>query len=281
MGFVPHALVDPPPARPYEPLRLIVDRDVRLDGDELVYPVGIEPAVEEPPPDLLDRFVALAEAPDVGILVFARRFGVLQTCRHGLPYRHDPKCKLRPVRHPAAEHAFYYREPLAAWRRLAAQVRAVLRIATAVERDTLGSAGDWAVVWPETQGRDDVLDEGRAEWLATIDGQRYSLVSVVSAFLWVGDVRPRLVCECVKGRGTRVTFALGANRVFGEVALRLAMTVSRVEGLAICANCKTPYTPKRRPKRGQRSFCPNCGKKAAQRFASRDYRCRQRAKRES
>jgi hypothetical protein len=44
---------------------------------------------ERAPHKLLDKFIALAEAPGTAVLKFARKWGVLGLCTHGLPYWHD------------------------------------------------------------------------------------------------------------------------------------------------------------------------------------------------
>src|ERR1017187_5290513 len=46
----------------------------------------------KPPADLLERFCRIAESDDTDAAVeaFARRWGMLGLCAHGLPYRHVP-----------------------------------------------------------------------------------------------------------------------------------------------------------------------------------------------
>jgi hypothetical protein len=68
----------------------------RLDGDRLLSEPTDPFAVENPAPNVetfdgaLDRFVAIRDADDV--LRFARRFGVLNLCEHGLPHGIDHGC---------------------------------------------------------------------------------------------------------------------------------------------------------------------------------------------
>src|SRR5712664_3066403 len=80
--------------RPIAPLFLDRPGSVRIDGLDLVWtPARQGQARVELPEDLLERFVALAEA-DVfssAVAKFASNFGALQLCKaHSLPYSHAP-----------------------------------------------------------------------------------------------------------------------------------------------------------------------------------------------
>src|ERR1700682_234453 len=67
---------------------------VEVAGDRLIVP-GRAPDGDsdwkavEAPDDLLRRFVALTGAKDEKILGFARRWGLLGLCEHGLPSEHN------------------------------------------------------------------------------------------------------------------------------------------------------------------------------------------------
>src|SRR3984893_6199071 len=50
-------------------------------------------AKRTPGPGLLEQFVALSDASDEDILRYARHWGVLVICHHGLPASHSEECK--------------------------------------------------------------------------------------------------------------------------------------------------------------------------------------------
>lgn len=71
-------------------------------------------------PGLLDQFLKLADATPEKIRDYARRWGVLQICQHGLPASHNPQ----PVITPSMIHGSWCRpvgksgtfsDPLESW----------------------------------------------------------------------------------------------------------------------------------------------------------------------
>jgi predicted RNA-binding Zn-ribbon protein involved in translation (DUF1610 family) len=60
-----------------------------------------------------------------------------------------------------------------------------------------------------------------------------------------------------------------ADRLSGALALQLAFAVASSEGVTTCFACGRFYTPSRRPAAGRRSFCPDCGLRAAWRTSKR------------
>lgn len=92
-------------------------------------------------PDLLERFCRIAEAPDnaAAVETFAKRWGMLGLCEHGLPYLHrTPWCT--PSRTEEFQH----------WKAIAVYFEAMRRIGVALHRGSLGTSTDWGVV---TEGR--------------------------------------------------------------------------------------------------------------------------------
>jgi hypothetical protein len=82
-----------------------------------------------PGPGMLTDFVALAEAEESRILAYAKRWGPLCICGHGLPCSHNRhECAPLPAdaRHP--ERKVFW-EPLASWRHYATEARAILHLA--------------------------------------------------------------------------------------------------------------------------------------------------------
>ena len=57
----------------------------------------------------------------------------------------------------------------------------------------------------------------------------------------------------------------------GAVAVQLALAVSGAHSLAVCSACGRPYTRTgRRPQRGRRNYCPDCGIRTAWRDSKVD-----------
>jgi hypothetical protein len=85
-----------------------------------------------PGPGLLEQFVALGDAPDEDILRYARHWGVLVICRHGLPASHSEDCK--PMALPGRGRYVFW-EPIESWRYFARHANAVLEAAAATYND--------------------------------------------------------------------------------------------------------------------------------------------------
>lgn len=92
-------------------------------------------------PEMLDGFLNLAEAPAERVLTYAREWGVLGLCSHGLPCTHDHFRNRRRVSPNREEPCFPLgwdglggQEPVAAWWRYARLARAMLSTASRLRR---------------------------------------------------------------------------------------------------------------------------------------------------
>jgi hypothetical protein len=85
-------------------------------------------AKRTPGPGLLEQFVGLSEASDEDILRYARHWGVLVICRHGLPASHSEDCRPMTL---SGRGRYVFWEPLASWRYFAGHAKRVLEIAAA------------------------------------------------------------------------------------------------------------------------------------------------------
>ncbi len=113
------------------------------------------PRLVEPEAGMLDRFYGLAgeDVPAARVVAFARRYGILGICRHGLPCTHTPfsperPMSYRPVRPSREVSAPFFGElctplgwdghgglePVAAWCRYAQLARAILHVADHLRR---------------------------------------------------------------------------------------------------------------------------------------------------
>ena len=285
---------------------------VAIDGDRLVWEGVVREAGGRRlgarqvaiPPDLLARFVALADAPDAHIERFARRYGVLMICEHGLPCSHQRATPVRrvvdratvdqlieagvmsivaPLLEPVSDcYPLGWREattwePIATWRRFSRHAGALLQLAAhvhqggpttrrAAEARRAAHAPLWKVVYDRDPARVDA-------WKVDTSGEcgRWSLMEVVQEWLVLGDVRPR-----PEWGAADATISLSGTGLFGALAVQLAFAVCQADGFASCSACGTPFVPQRRPAPGRRTYCEDCraeGKPV--RDAARAYRARQ------
>jgi hypothetical protein len=281
-------------------------------------------AKRTPGPGLLEQFVALGDAPDDDILRYARHWGVLVICPHGLPASHSEQCK--PMALPDQDRYVFW-EPVASWRYFAGHAKEVLEVAAAtyngqvVDREvterlfpmpppSVKRSGASAQVGRrprDTKVRLDralsllhehknvfehwvsgILESGSTAFASHPSGkakalarQRAFVSYAVNCWLNWGRARPQIEWD-----GPTPTIALTtgglmpmyADRLSGALALQLAYAVASSEGVATCFACGRFYTPTRRPAAGRRSFCPDCGLRAAWRTSKRVTRGRFRQK---
>src|ERR1017187_5244584 len=92
------------------------------------------------PPDLLERFCLIAESADTdaAIVAFARRWGLLGLCEHGLPS--EGLCNGHSTCTPCG---WTGTESFDHWRRLARAFQSMLRIGLALNRGKPGENADW------------------------------------------------------------------------------------------------------------------------------------------
>ena len=288
-----------------------VPNHIGLDGDNLKWDTPFH--FRNPARDLLTRFVRLAEADGGKVLEFAREHGVLGICRHGLPASHNPEpSDIHPVLWPhlisswclpqrwvgqqpeepligsgfSEPERWMYWEPIEAWRRFAADARAILNFAAELHNDRCGREVDWdtmfeslrpasAEVWFR-RGRSDVERGKKDVWMG-----RYLLAEQLNLRLQLGNVRPTVVWGGVQTDDTKGPVALFQGEgLYGMIALQLAMAVSKSHGFAVCRECGTAYAPRRRPNLAQRNYCDSCRRlKVPERNATRAYRKRKREER--
>ena len=161
------------------------------------------------------------------------------------------------------------REPLEAWRHFSRQAGALLSIAAAVHRGQPADAKDWAMFFEWNS-------EAQEKWLSgewsdpDVGFHRFDLGLYLDEWLQLGNVKVGVTL----GKGDlRVGYQPAG--LFGNLALQLALTASRSAGWDVCMDCGMPYpVGKRNPQAGRRNFCPDCGRKAANKLAARDYRSR-------
>jgi hypothetical protein len=114
---------------------------------------------------------------------------------------------------------------------------------------------------------------GHAGKAAMLTRQRGIVSYAVNCWLDWGRARPQIDWD---GPTPTIELTTGgsfmpmyADRLSGALALQLAFAVASSEGVTTCFACGRFYTPTRRPAAGRRSFCPDCGLRAAWRTSKR------------
>lgn len=261
--------------RPLKWTRLLVPEasDISLEAGEIVKRDRRSYASyrEVPAPkDLLVKFVALRDQPEQAFLRFARRWGYLALCHHALPASHYWDCPIS------------LREPVEAWRALSEQAYAILNLRDALNRKQPRSDADWSLAL--TLAADCWFMWARQRRSGR-DPRRYrnfahkELGHCVQAWLSAAHIGPHIVWDA--GQGI-YQLPLGPSdketALFAHLAMQLMLAVADIERLALCSGCGKGYRPEKRPAESRRSFCTQCGKRAATRLAVRGFRERQKLK---
>lgn len=243
----------------------------------------------------LDEFVALHVAPPEGIRRFARRWGTLDICEHGLPSSHNPSASgpqgvdrgnptpCSPRMRKSGNGRWEKFEPLEEWRHYSQQIAGMLLLAANVlsgreaytrsrqsERDKIArEVNELARLSP--QGRVRASERKRLEAIlkqSNFESDRAMLSSSLTHWLQMGGVMP-----LVTWTGTRaVAVVFGIHNLFASLAMQLALAIARSDGIAICSSCSTAFVPTRRPVADERRYCHPCRASGApQRDAMRDY----------
>jgi transposase-like protein len=212
-------------------------------------------------PGLLAEFPKLADASPSAIRNYARRWGVLKICAHGLPCGHNPppvvgmESGLVTWCYPLGWPDTCW-EPLDRWRHFARQTRAMLNIAAYVHAGKPGRPEDWQTVYEDakTDAWQHVHQGGPFWERLTCEAARARLGLLLDERLALGHVRPQLTWS-----GKTHEIVLKGSGLFGALTAQLLMVISRTDGLLICSGCGQAYDPKpRRPRAGTRHYCQTC-----------------------
>ncbi len=263
--------------------RLLADR---LPAGTLVVPSWIEldegqerllwswhrtyPPYTQVRPDsrVLEGFVKLADAPAEKVLDYARRFGVLGICEHGVPASHNrgpfppqlgPQTACRPLGYfdfldrdrseGLAARACW--EPVEVWWRFARQARAMLDIAAHLHQDQRPRAESWRTLWASSLGWTEGEPEPWKDWDS--EDARRELADPLNMWLALGVAPPLLRWE-----GSGPPAVLLGGGLFGTLAVQLMSAVTRTRGLSLCSECGDPYPPERQPRAGEKNYCQEC-----------------------
>jgi hypothetical protein len=261
----------------------IVPNVVEREGKKLLWraTAGEEKRVH-PGRELIEDFIRLHDASLDQIVKYAKRWGALGLCSHGLPANHsypsfvskveDLPYICEPV--PAKQRSGYSEEPLEKWCAFSKQAYGLLNIAARLHKNELVEPKDWEFIFPVFAVPSAIGSRAEA-----LQSERHRVAYVVQRWLSLGAVRPRFTWE-----GLTPTFELGGPTVkgtglFGALAVQLLLIISRIDGLALCSGCAIPYIPPKRPQAGRRNYCLECQNNGIpMRHAMRDRRAREKDK---
>jgi hypothetical protein len=279
------------------------EKFISLSGESLVWRLrppkthgDFEFRSINPKPEVFEQFLRLCDATNDRILRFAQAHGVLGLCFHGLPLYHPRTSDLQitgkvPDRIPChfdspADGEF--EEPLDSWRVLAASASALLRLKLGERSSRAQQQKDWAeAAWLCTE-QDRHLRQQYFRWMTQTPVSRGRvgldrILAIGNEWLRCAGTSLRLWRD-----GQRITFRIlfdvwDSPNLFGYLANRLTLSLAEQRGFLICTDCGIPFAPKvNRVSPKRRHFCEKC--RAAGRpglYAKRDYRERQRLKRNS
>ncbi len=245
-------------------------------------------------PNMLERFVRLHGQPDDVVLSFARGWGPLQICSHGLPAAHQGGVTQLPDYTPGKcvpewrrdGTRVVYSEPIAAWHSYSREALAMLNVAASLRGGVVkaskvdfASLGCWLDVVRAEMGRtDEIGTPDLFDRAARLPSRMRLAIEGLNRWIYLGGVRPS-VEWLTKGSPSIQFFTPG---LFGALALQLMLAVSGSDGWAMCSGCGRPFSPSKVPAGRRRRYCEDCRKAGVdRRHASRDYRARRRAEKKS
>jgi hypothetical protein len=253
------------------------------------------------PPDLLERFCRIGEAEDAATLAaavvrFAKRWGLLGLCEHGLPNAGCPRHH-REDRSMVTERSdasglqaasawlwWSGRESFEHWKGLALAFRSMLQIGLNLNRGKRSKNLDWQLAAVGLSGDlgEEVLGEGWAEGISassntdeitrrTTKGLRLARVDYEILIQWLIDISHLHPKFQLRGRN-KWDIELDSTGSAGNIpAILTSQLMIRVGSLLRqiqCSECSGWFIPRR----NQRKYCDRCGIQAAWRVAQRKRR---------
>ena len=316
----------------------VVPSSIEIKGSSLAYQLGKYTPVVEPDHatirrEILGGFLQLADADDTAIRDYARRFGVLGLCRHGLPAAHLMKpfnyrvvvmknaCKIK-------ERDGWLIERLERWRHYARQMRSIIALSAELQkakamteqqfRNTLKASFDASRAEREGQPFDpkilevyvkviplnkpdtkrpyfknkvEVLPEfpGRAEdWQIVLQESddpgsfmvidpvitaRQRLSGVINQLLGMTAVRPFFswTLETEFYLRSSLSSYYRGGFLLPILVTQLMLLINGSPDYALCSSCNKPILLRKGQSVSRKSYCKDCGSKAARREAVKKY----------
>jgi hypothetical protein len=241
-----------------------------------------------PKDEMLDDFLLLGRASDEKVLRYAKTWGVLGICKHGLPYSHNPStgaiaqswneiiadsmaCGPVPI-HSARQgvlHPLEFQESLADWRKYSQAARSICNIHIALDSERIGDLDDWQTLF-------NFPAYSRLQvpwWDQDVITEWFILIRTLNEWLRWGGVRP-----VFNGVGKNLWgVCLGRKGLFGALACQIMRNTCLPHRVMLCSGCKTVFTAMKQRSVGRRQYCRECReRKVPGRDAAHDYRARQK-----
>ena len=262
--------------RRVRPIEFLVPLDVRLEQDRLVWTETQDELTKSPrymhvttAPETIDDFLKLHSAKPEEILRYAKQWGPIGFCKHGLPASHNSQWRLDRTQVKMCtllRGTSEFSEPLEFWRETSKRARALLNIAANLYANKSGKEEDWKIVESKDSHPGNTYD-----W--PIENQRFELEWQLTYWMRMGRLMPLVTFD--KNVLTFSLEVLNGSGLFGSLALQLALAASRTDGLGTCSACGRAYIPTRKPNANRRNYCPDCrDEKKPLRDAQRAYRLR-------
>lgn len=230
-------------ALPFAPLR--IPWYIALAGDALFWSDNASRITTASDKGALNAFIKIKTEDD--ILHFARRYGPLGLCEHGLPPMHERDDGERHWCPPYKEDdkLRWGKEPLKRWYDY-----------VEVAKKLLSATADWNI-------------SPSAELGAGL--HKFAFRFFVAD--WLSSAGIRLDLQWNQGKYNLV---LTGGGVFGALGVQLLSAVT-TNNLTICSGCGKLYLREgRKPQEGRRNFCPKCGDTVASKLRVRDTRIRKK-----
>jgi hypothetical protein len=248
---------------------LNVPRKIELRDEQLIWNPAEGYIQNDLDKELLYTFANLAFTESQGILSFARTWGALGLCEHGLPATHNSPTLFPPSKNAYCEPSGSERIDI--WQRFARISRAMLNIALRLYNDEQGRVDDWFVL---------LQDKAEGNLPKDIQTERFLLERAVNFWMDLANIRPRFRWE---SEGVLLEYPTYCG-LFGSLAIQLMSNVFSMDRLLICSACGRCGSMNtlggariRRPRAGTRFYCADCVMDGApQRFASQASRKRKR-----
>jgi hypothetical protein len=280
--------------------------------------------------EILGGFLELADSDDQAILEYARKWGVLGLCKHGLPAAHrrspDRKSRMFILEKPGCtitRKGDWLYESLDRWRYYARLMRSIVSLAVEAGKARVRNEEEFraAVIaqFQASKAADEVDGKSRIEhfriirpkgfgtkrhsafpkveisaevpgkvedWQIVIqdswDGltlgiysvdpvrtARMQLCKAINGFLELSGVVPRVMWSDeprfkLAGRAAR-------GFLFPTLAVQLMLLINGSPDYALCSSCSKPILLRKGQSISRRSYCKDCGAKAARREAVKKY----------
>lgn len=219
--------------------QLHVPKHIDIAGDALYYwddPEDDYKREEANGSDALDAFIRIKTSDQV--MNFARRYGPLRLCKHGLPPMHRRNDRERRWCPPCGT------EPIRRW------FDYIGRAKTCLDFVAVTKSNPEVILMPGVGKM--IVQDSINEWLGD--------ASVSFELNWK----------------QRATLQLTGVSVFGALGVQLLSAVTS-NTMAVCSGCGLPYFREgRMPQSGRHNYCPECGKGVANKLRQRERRAKLR-----